>query len=155
MSATVSGLSAEAVKVYASDQPYYVTQQGTGEVELSLSVLDLPPTVTNALLGYEEDESGITWIGDKTQPPYAGIMMESTSLSGEPYFFSLLKGKFRLDEQSFETNEDQPSEPQPDELTGSFVAVDGVAYGMARGEDKRQPMLAKFDTIGTNDGAGA
>lgn len=75
-------------------------------------------------------------------------MMESTSLSGEPYFFSLLKGKFRLDEQTFETNEDQPSEPQPDELTGSFVAVDGVAYGMARGEDKRQPMLAKFDTFG-------
>lgn len=75
------------------------------------------------------------------------IVMESNLLNGEPYFFSLLKGKFRLEEQSFETNEDQPQEPQPDELTGSFVAVDGITYGMAKGEDKRQAVLNKFDNL--------
>lgn len=75
------------------------------------------------------------------------IVMESNLLNGEPYFFSLLKGKFRLEEQTFETNEDQPQEPQPDELTGSFVAVDGITYGMAKGEDKRQAVLNKFDNL--------
>lgn len=75
------------------------------------------------------------------------IVMESNLLNGEPYFFSLLKGKFRLEEQTFETNEDQPQEPQPDELTGSFVAVNGVTYGMAKGEDKRSLMLESFNKI--------
>lgn len=82
------------------------------------------------------------------------IVMESNLLNGEPYFFSLLKGKFRLEEQSFETNEDQPQEPQPDELTGSFVAVDGITYGMAKGEDKRQAVLNKFDNL-NGDTAGS
>lgn len=110
-------------------------------------MLDLPQEATNALLGYEESEDGIVWVGEDTRPPYAGIVMESNLLNGEPYFFSLLKGKFRLEEQSFETNEDQPQEPQPDELTGSFVAVDGITYGMAKGEDKRQAVLNKFDNL--------
>lgn len=82
------------------------------------------------------------------------IVMESNLLNGEPYFFSLLKGKFRLEEQTFETNEDQPQEPQPDELTGSFVAVDGITYGMAKGEDKRQAVLNKFDTLGPEEPVG-
>lgn len=82
------------------------------------------------------------------------IVMESNLLNGEPYFFSLLKGKFRLEEQTFETNEDQPQEPQPDELTGSFVAVDGITYGMAKGEDKRQAVLNKFDNL-NGDTAGS
>lgn len=74
--------------------------------------------------------------------------MESNALSGEPYFFGLLKGKFALDEQSFETNEETVGEPEPDELTGSFVAVDGKVFGHAQGEDKRQGMLSAFDKIG-------
>lgn len=81
------------------------------------------------------------------------IVMESNLLNGEPYFFSLLKGKFRLEEQTFETNEDQPQEPQPDELTGSFVAVDGITYGMAKGEDKRQAVLNKFDNLADDSNA--
>lgn len=83
------------------------------------------------------------------------IVMESNLLNGEPYFFSLLKGKFRLEEQTFETNEDQPQEPQPDELTGSFVAVDGITYGMAKGEDKRQAVLNKFDNLNKGSGSSA
>jgi len=148
VSASISGLSAEAVKTYASNLPYFVHQQGTGEIELSLSVLDLPAKVTNALLGYKEDEDGITWGGEDTKAPYAGILMESNVLSGEPLFFALLKGKFALDEQSFETSEETVSEPSPDELTASFVAVDGKVFGRAIGEDKRQAMLATFDKIG-------
>ena len=115
-------------------------------------MLDLPQEATNALLGYEESEDGIVWVGEDTRPPYAGIVMESNLLNGEPYFFSLLKGKFRLEEQTFETNEDQPQEPQPDELTGSFVAVNGITYGMAKGEDKRSLMLESFNKIGDDSG---
>lgn len=150
VTASVSGLSAEAVKTYASNIPYFVHQQGTGEVELTLSVLDLPVEVSNTLLGYEEDDDGITWGGEDVKAPYAGILMESNVLSGEPYFFGLLKGKFALDEESFETNEETVGEPEPDELTGSFVAVDGKVFARAKGEDKRQGMLSAFDKIGNN-----
>lgn len=70
--ASISGLTAEAVKVYASNIAYYVAQKGTGSVEASVSVLDMPEEVTSALLGRKENEDGIYLMGSETEPPYAG-----------------------------------------------------------------------------------
>src|SRR5699024_9347012 len=74
------------------------------------------------LLGRVENEDGIVFIGSETQPPYAGVLLESNALSGEPVFFALLKGKFSLDEQTMSTNEEEQAEPEEEEMTGSFVA---------------------------------
>ena len=65
--ASISGLSAEATKVYASNVPYFISQKGTGSVELSLSVLDVPETVLNSVLGRKENEDGITLVGEHTE----------------------------------------------------------------------------------------
>ena len=74
--------------------------------------------------------------------------MESEALDGQPIFFALLKGKFRLDEQNLATNEDELSEPEADELEGQFVAdANGNTYATARGEDKRVALEALFDNI--------
>lgn len=150
--ASISGLSAEAVKVYASNLAYYVAQRGTGSVELSLSVLDITEELSNALLGREPNQDGIVLVGTDTEPPYAGVMMETQALNGEPLFFALLKGKFRLDEQNLATNEDELQEPEPDELEGQFVADgNGNVYAAAQGEDKREAVRQLFYNIaGTN-----
>lgn len=146
--ASISGLSAEAVKVYASNVAYYVAQKGTGSVELTLSILDMTEALAAALLGRKENEDGIMLVGESTQPPYAGVLMESEALDGQPIFFALLKGKFRLDEQNLATNEDELSEPEADELEGQFVAdANGNTYATARGEDKRAALEALFDNI--------
>lgn len=53
--------------VYASNVPYFISQKGTGSVELSLSVLDVPETVLNSVLGRKENEDGITLVGEHTE----------------------------------------------------------------------------------------
>lgn len=74
--------------------------------------------------------------------------MESAALDGQPIFFALLKGKFRLDEQNLATNEDELSEPEADELEGQFVAdAHGNTYATARGEDKREALKQLFYNI--------
>lgn len=81
-------------------------------------------------------------------PPYAGVLLESNALDGQPIFFALLKGKFRLDEQNLATNEDELSEPEADELEGQFIAdANGNTYATARGEDKREAIKALFNNI--------
>lgn len=91
-------------------------------------------------------------MGEHTESPYVGVLLEANALSGEPIFFALLKGKFRLDEQSMETNEDEVSEPEPDELEAEFVAdASGNVYASAKGEDKRQLMEDLFDKVADDD----
>lgn len=149
--ASISGLSAESKKTYASNVAYYVAQRGTGSVELSLSVLDMPEELTRTLLGRKEKE-GLTYVGDSTEPPYAGVLLESNALDGRPVFFALLKGKFRLDEQNLSTNEDEVSDPEPDELEGQFVAdINGNVFVTAKGEENRTKMEALFSKIATKD----
>lgn len=78
--------------------------------------------------------------------------MESQALDGEPVFFALLKGKFRLDEQNLATNEDELQEPEPDELEGQFVAdANGNVYAAAKGEDKRESIRQLFYKIAGDD----
>lgn len=104
--------------------------------------------LASELLGRKENEDGIMLVGESTTPPYAGVLMESEALDGQPIFFALLKGKFRLDEQNLATNEDELSEPEADELEGQFVAdANGNTYATARGEDKRAALEALFENI--------
>ena len=78
--------------------------------------------------------------------------MESQALDGEPVFFALLKGKFRLDEQNLATNEDELQEPDPDELEGQFVAdANGNVYAAAKGEDKRESVRQLFYNVAGDD----
>lgn len=104
--------------------------------------------LTADLLGRKPDRNGITLVGSNTEPPYAGVLLEANALDGQPIFFALLKGKFRLDEQNLATNEDELSEPEADELEGQFIAdANGNTYATARGEDKRKHIEALFDNI--------
>lgn len=108
----------------------------------------MPSNLTADLLGRTQNDDGITILGSDTEPPYAGVLLESSTLNNEPIFFALLKGKFRLDEQSLSTNEEELSEPEADELEGQFIAdAKGQVYASAVGEDKRTLIEKLFTEI--------
>lgn len=108
----------------------------------------MPSELTADLLGRTQNDDGITILGSDTEPPYAGVLLESSTLNNEPIFFALLKGKFRLDEQSLSTNEEELSEPEADELEGQFIAdAKGQVYASAVGEDKRTLIEKLFTEI--------
>lgn len=145
VSAEISGLSSEAVKVYASDRAYYVAQKGVGDAEVSLSVLDLTDEFIQKVLGYSViNNTGIIAVGNNTQAPYVTVLMESQGLDGEKLFFGMAKGKFTKDGYSLATSEGENVEPEGEELTGKFVGhEDGNVFYKLRGEKD----LAQLTTV--------
>lgn len=124
VTAEITGLSKEATKVYGSDLAYYVAQKGTGDVSVNLGVLDLPEAVNNKILGYEEDENGISFIGETTEPPYLALMMESEDLSGEKALLSVFKGKMSLEAINLNTLTGDTFEPEAEAYVFTAVASD-------------------------------
>ncbi|WP_226994720.1 phage tail protein, partial [Enterococcus cecorum] len=55
----LSGLSSEAVKVYGSDVAYYVVQDGVGDPNMKLNLLDLPFDIENEILGTLKKSEGL------------------------------------------------------------------------------------------------
>lgn len=125
VTAEISGLSSEAVKVYGSDIAYYVAQKGTGDVSAEFGVLDMPDKAEDRIMGHKVDEtSGITFIGEDSEPPYCAIILESDTLKGEKAVYALLKGKFSKDAVSLNTKEEGNVEPEPDSFSFSCIASD-------------------------------
>lgn len=125
VTAEISGLSSEAVKVYGSDVAYYVAQKGTGDVSAEFGVLDMPDKDEDRIMGHKVDlESGITFIGEDSEPPYCAVILESDTLKGEKAVYALLKGKFSKDSVSLNTKEEGNIEPEADSFTFSCIASD-------------------------------
>lgn len=123
--ATISGLSPEAVKVWGSDAAYYVSQKGTGDVSISLKLLDMPAAAENSILGYETDEElGAQFIGDQTEPPYCAIALESEDAIGNVALFGFFKGKFGKSDIALKTKEGAAFTPDGETYTYSVVASD-------------------------------
>ncbi|MBT2615128.1 MULTISPECIES: major tail protein [Bacillaceae] len=131
--ATISGISPESVKVYASNVAYYVSAKGTGDVKAEISILDVPEEMTEAVLGRKKHTDGFTLIGERTEAPYVAALLESEDAAGQPVLFALLKGKMSAGDVSLKTSEDKPAEPDDEKLTMECIANnDGetIAYGI-------------------------
>ncbi|EHD4920005.1 hypothetical protein JQ662_000247 [Listeria monocytogenes] len=132
---SVSGLTKETSKTKASDKTYFISGGGLGEVESSLSILDLRPEHKQKILGFDgtieglENIEGLSALGSGTNAPYVASVFESRGLNGEMALMALPKGKFRMDEVSFETQTDDPDEPEATELTGSHEERDDLGKG--------------------------
>lgn len=132
----ISGLTSEAVKVYGSDVPYYVLQQGTGDVDVKVSMLDLPPEVENEVLGIKAGDDKIYHIGEDTIAPYCAVLFESSNFKGEKIGIGFYAGKFGRDGLKAETKTDENKEPEADEYSFKPIAKDvkgksqtvGLAY---------------------------
>lgn len=128
----VTGLSPEAVKVYGSNIPYYVSQKGTGDLAATFSALDLPAEVENAVLGRDGEEDGVTHIGDDTIAPYCAVLFESGNLKGEKVGIGFYAGKFGRDSIKAETTTGSAIEPEADEYTFTPISknIDGKSQAI-------------------------
>lgn len=132
VSAEITGLSKEPVRVYGSDISYYMSQRGTGDVNVALSLLDIPDEFLNATLGYETNEDGIAFIGEGTEAPYCSLLLESSNLQGDTALLGFFKGKFSKDGEVLNTQTNETFTPEPDALT--FNAVTETKSGESNGQ---------------------
>ena len=105
---------------YADDGPMD-TVTNMGEVELSISVADIPLEDLAVLLGHTINAT--TKVISKKAgaiPPFVAIGFKSIKSNGKYKFVWLTKGKFREPEDNFETKTDSANF-QPASIVGSFV----------------------------------
>lgn len=130
--ANIKGLSADAVKVYGSNVAYYVAQKGTGDVTVELKLLDVPSDAEDAMLGYNTDvELKAQFIGEKTEPPYCAVLLESEDAQGNIALFGFFKGKISKSEINLKTKEGGNLEPEGETYT--FAAVSSDAENKSKG----------------------
>lgn len=123
--ATISGISPENVKVWGSDVPYYVSQKGTGDISVALTLLDLPSDKEAIIMGYEQDqETGMMLIGENTEPPYCAVTLESSDAQGNVALIGFFKGKFRKGDVALKTKDGSSYTPNGDSYTYSVSASD-------------------------------
>lgn len=131
-SAEITGLSKEPVRVYGSDISYYVSQRGTGDVSVALSLLDAPEEFADKILGYEVSTDGISFVGEATDAPYCSLLLESSNLQGDTVLLGFFKGKFTKDGETINTLTNETYTPEPDLFT--FSAVTETKSGEANGQ---------------------
>lgn len=132
--AEINGLSASPTKVHGSNIAYYVSQRGTGNITANLGVLDLPDQINDVLLGYKVvEETGISYIGNDTEPPYCSVLLESSNLQGATALFGLFKGKFSKETVAMNTlNTDETFTPEAE--TFVFTAIEDDKEGDSNGQ---------------------
>lgn len=123
--ASISGLSSEPTKTYGSNVAYFVTSKGVGDVSVDLTAVDVPETVKNALLGFQEKD-GITLVGADTEAPYCSIMLESSNAKGESAYIGFFKGQFSMDTIDFETTKDSTDELPSESFKFTAIASDAT-----------------------------
>lgn len=123
--ANITGVSPEAVKVWGSDVPYYVSQKGTGDISMKLKLLDMPSDEEDRILGYKKDsELGAQFVGENTEPPYCAVTLESSDALGNVAMFGFFKGKFSRGDLVLKSKEGTSFTPDGVEYTYSVVASD-------------------------------
>lgn len=132
--AEITGLSKEATTVAGSNITYYISRRGTGEVKVNLGLLDFPEGASDVVLGYKKDgEDGITYIGEDTEAPYVGIILESENLQGDKAELAFYKGTFSREQISLKTLDPKENfTPEADAYVFSAISSD------AEGEQKGQ-----------------
>ena len=103
----LTGLSKEAVKVFAGNVEYYLARKGTGSVAANFGLLDVPVEVEQEILGLIKMAEGIDGFGDETEPPYMAAVAEAEDLYGEPVAFAMVAGSFNRDGFSLATKNDE------------------------------------------------
>ena len=119
----LTGLSKEAVKVFAGNREYYISAKGTGSVAANFGLLDVPAEIERELLGLITFGEGIDAFGENTEAPYIAVVAESEDLStGEPVAFAMVGGKFNRDGFSLATKNDEDFTPEAGEYVFNAVS---------------------------------
>jgi len=108
--------------LFADDGPSE-TAATLGQIELELSVSDLPLDVQAALLGHTLDANGILVRKANDVPPWVAVGFKSLKSNGKYRFLWLLKGKFSVPELNHETKGDSINFQAPT-INANFVQRD-------------------------------
>lgn len=136
ISAEISGLAAQTATTYASNVPFHAVAQGTGQVEASVEIADLPFDVQSAITGATMDANGIIKYGSETRPPDVAVIFKSHGRDGNAIYFSLLKAKASYDSVGMNTQEDGAPELQTDSITFTAVARNKEVYAIGTDAEK-------------------
>lgn len=131
-SAEITGLSAEPVKVYGSDIAYYVSQRGTNNPSVNLGLLDVSNADSDQLLGFKVAESGITFVGNDTEPPYCSLMLESSDLEGNVALLGFFRGKFSKENTTLNTLGEGTYTPEAENFV--FTPIEDDREGDSSGQ---------------------
>jgi phi13 family phage major tail protein len=96
------------------------TAQSFGGVEVTLNVDDLPTDVLVDLLGHTKNADGVLEKSADDVAPYVAIGFQSEKSDGNDKYVWLLKGKFKLNEDSYKTKGDTP-EFQTKSISATFM----------------------------------
>lgn len=118
----LTGLSKEAVKVFAGNVEYYLARKGTGSVAANFGLLDVPAEVEQEILGLIKMAEGIDGFGDETEPPYMAAVAEAEDLYGEPVAFAMVAGSFNRDGFSLATKNDEDFTPEAGEYVYNAIS---------------------------------
>jgi len=112
----LTGLSKEAVKVFAGNVEYYLA------VAANFGLLDVPVEVEQEILGLIKMAEGIDGFGDETEPPYMAAVAEAEDLYGEPVAFAMVAGSFNRDGFSLATKNDEDFTPEAGEYVYNAIS---------------------------------
>lgn len=138
VTADISGLSKEPVKVSASNIAYYISRKGVGDVKVEFGVLDLPLDAETDILGRRKSENGVQYAGETTEAPYCSILMESSDAKGNTALVGFFNGTFSKDAEKMETLKDGETF-EPEAETYSFAAV------ASSDEETKGDYMAKYN----------
>ena len=115
--------NADTETLFADDGPMEVAST-LGEVELELEVADLPLDIQAKLLGHTfNEETGELIRKAEDTPPWVAMGFKALKSNGNYRFVWLLKGKFMVPEEEYETRGDSV-EFQTPTITGAFTRRD-------------------------------
>ncbi|QDZ69504.1 major tail protein [Pediococcus pentosaceus] len=128
VTAEITGLTKDTVKVDASDIDYYISRGGVGDIKGTLGILDLPEETADILSGYRVDEDKITYAGNSTMPPYCAFEMETKEDTGEIALYGFYQSTWSREKISLGTlDSNKTFTPEPDSWT--------VAVGASTADD--------------------
>lgn len=107
--------------LYADNGPAEVAES-LGEVTVEVDLKDLTIEHQSALLGHTSS-GGIMVSAAGDVAPYVAILFEGLKANGKKKFVKLLKGKFAIPNDSYETKKDNVTF-QTDKISGKFVIRD-------------------------------
>lgn len=116
----ITGLAADKIDVWASNQKVWMSSKGTGDVKADIELFNAPEAELNETLGLEKVGNAY-WYGSETQPPYVAVIGESADENGEPIYIALPKGTLSKDGIQISTLEEKAKAPENDKLSMSCV----------------------------------
>lgn len=70
---------------------------------LKLGIKGLAPETTAELLGQEVDKNKVVWAGKNDEPPFVAVGFRAQKTGGKFRYIWLLKGKFKIPSEKYET----------------------------------------------------